>query len=252
MKKLNRICPTCGILIIYTKNKFLWQANRRNSSCWDCRNKKLSIKKIGNKNPMYGKHFTEAAKQKQRNLRIGKKPYEMTDEIRKKIGLSGKGRAPWNKGKTGIQIPWNKGRKATESEKLKNRISQLKRMEKLKIPACIDNGATDYFSLINSHGFNFRSKVFMDIGYISDGYDENEHVWIEFDTPYHKDAYQQQKDKVRQENIIDYFENLNRPLKGFVRVKSDKNGNVLETKYMYGKFILPNINQEGNPGQNSL
>jgi hypothetical protein len=234
-KKYERICPECGSLIIYTKNKFLWQAIRRNSLCWNCRNKLLSASKMGEKNPMYGKHFSEEAKRKQSELRVGKRPYVMTDEIRKKIGLSGKGKIPWNKGLTGVQIVWNKGRKATEEERRKNRISQLKRLEKFKIPACIDIGANEFFAALNSKGFNFINKTFMNIGYVADGYDEEKHIWIEFDTPYHRDRYHQKKDIIRQENIIKYFESINNPLKSFVRVKADNNGNILETRCVYGE-----------------
>lgn len=32
-----------------------------------------------------------------------------TDEMRKKLSLAKRGRAPWNKGKTGAQVAWNKG-----------------------------------------------------------------------------------------------------------------------------------------------
>lgn len=231
-----RNCPSCMEVIFYPNKKQQWQANKRNSLCWKCRNKSISDSKKGAKNPMYGKHFSDIAKEKQRLKKVGKPPYQMTDEIRKRIGLSSIGRSPWNKGKSGMQVAWNKGRKSTENEIRRNRIAQLKRLNRLGIPACIDNGAPKYFSTINSFGYNFTSKAFMDIGYVADGYDENLHVWIEFDTPYHNDVYHKKKDKIRQENIIHYFESINTPLNAFVRVKSDKNGNVLGTECVYGSF----------------
>lgn len=40
--------------------------------------------------------------------------YNFSEEWRKKIGLGGLGRTPWNKGKKTDRAPWNKGRKFPE------------------------------------------------------------------------------------------------------------------------------------------
>jgi hypothetical protein len=60
-------------------------------------------------------------------------------------------------------------------------------------------------------------------------------VWIEYDTIYHSGITQKKKDLVRQNNIIKYFESINKPLKSFIRFQCNKDGNVFETKYVYGE-----------------
>lgn len=69
-------------------------------------------KNIGEENHMYGKKHTEEAKQRQREAR--------------------KGKEPWNKGKIGLQVAWNKGKTTPEETKQKQSVSQKKRwaMEK--------------------------------------------------------------------------------------------------------------------------
>lgn len=238
MKVYSRNCPICDDIIEYKDHKLLWQAKKRNSKCRRCLHNALSISKIGDKNPMYGKHFSEEARKKQSELRKGKKPYKMTDETRKKMSISFKGRIPWNKGKTGLQMSPNKGKTFSEEFKKKNRIAQLKRFEKLGLPSSIDKGSVEFFDLINKKGFNFKSKTFLDIGYVADGYDEKNHIWIEFDTPYHNSPYQKNKDLIRQENIIKHFRDMGKPLMSFVRVQADKDGKVLETKCVYGSSVI--------------
>jgi hypothetical protein len=74
--------------------------------------------------------------------------------------------------------------------------------------------------------YQIRKKVnqftLWNIGYDSDGYDEDKHIWIEYDSPYHDKPRQKEKDIIGQDNIISYFRNINHPLRGFLRVKYDK------------------------------
>lgn len=46
----------------------------------------------GHKNGMYGKHHSEETKRKIREANKGRKPYEMTEEIKRKMSESLKGR----------------------------------------------------------------------------------------------------------------------------------------------------------------
>lgn len=156
------------------------------------------------------------------NLSKSKVGHVVSEETRKKISNS-------CAGKTG---PWA-GKKLSLNHKKKLRISKLKKVEMLGISPKEDIGSREFFSRMNSLGFDFKPKRFWNMGYDADGYDENKHIWCEFDTPYHKSPYQQKKDLIRQQNIIKHFESSGKPLTGFVRAKADKNGNVLDTKCVY-------------------
>jgi group I intron endonuclease len=67
-------------------------------------------KGIGEDNPMYGKPGSM----------LGKK---WSDESRKKLSESCKGRVPWNKGKKGLQKAWNKGKTGIFSEEALKKMS---------------------------------------------------------------------------------------------------------------------------------
>lgn len=70
----------------------------------------------GEKNPFYGKCHTDETKEKLRKPK--------SDEVKKKMSESAKGRIPWNKGKKGVQVPWNKGKKTGPlSEETKKKLS---------------------------------------------------------------------------------------------------------------------------------
>jgi hypothetical protein len=71
-------------------------------------------------------------------------------------------------------------------------------------------------------GYKFQAKIFNDIGYIADGYDSEKHIWMEYDTVYHGLRKQKEKDLIRQNRIIQYFELIGKPLNQFVRVDMTK------------------------------
>ena len=169
---------------------------------------KYSQSKIGTKNPQYGKL----------PWNIG---VEYSDELKKKLSYSHINQ---------IHKPH------TEETKKKIRISLLKRLEEQKIPLSIDKKAPAFFDKINKRGYNFQPRRFFDIGYDADGYDEEKHIWIEYDSLYHKNITQQKKDLVRQNNIIKHFESINNPLTEFIRITENKNGD-LSCNCVYGKPI---------------
>jgi hypothetical protein len=131
----------------------------------------------------------------------------------------------------------NVGIKRSDETKQKQRSLKVKRFQKLGISSCIDEGSTEYFEKLNRQGFNFHTKIFVDVGYVADGYDEEKHIWMEYDTPYHNTSYQKKKDEIRQQNIIKYFESIGNPLKKFIRVKSNHGGSILEEKCIYESNI---------------
>lgn len=212
---MNRICPSCKNKIEYKSYKVFWKAKKHNSTCRPCFYKSL----------------------------IGHTHSELT---KRKIGESNKisliGNIPPNKGvkmskKQKILLSQtHKGIKHSEDTKRKHRINMLKRLEKYNIPPNEDIGAREFFCDWNkNHHSDFKPKRFFDIGYDADGYDEILHSWIEFDPPHHYyvDGSLKDKDIIRQNNIIEHFKNIDKPLNGFIRVKSDKSKKIIEINNVY-------------------
>lgn len=111
------------------------------------------------------------------------------------------------------------GRKMSEDFKYLKRKHQLERIEKYKITPGEDLGAKEWFINYNKNtNSNFIPTSFKEIGYRSDGYDKEKHVWIEYDTSYHKEPHQRDRDLIRQNNIIKHFKKINNPLNKFIRV----------------------------------
>lgn len=213
----NRCCNCCKRLgthhTIETKNKI--------------KNRNKKYYSIKENNWWYGKKHTEEQKRK---ISEGNRGKIRSDEIKKKFSLLRKGKKLSEETKQLLSINSPKfwlGKKLSEESKQNMRIAKLKRLEKLGIPACIDKGAPIWFEKYNAvTNSNLQPKRFLEIGYDADGYDEEKHIWMEYDTPYHNRLQQQKKDLIRQNNIIKYFESINIPLQEFIRVKDDGRGNV--------------------------
>jgi hypothetical protein len=156
----------------------------------------------GENNPFYGKHHTEDTKKKLSDLQVGPKSYKYHKPV-------------------------------SDETKSKMRNAILRRMERNGVAPCVDVGSDKFFEKVNGVGFNFKPKRFLDIGYYADGYCDKSHIWVEFDTPHHNQLYKIKADTIRQNNIIKHFEKINNPLKGFLRVQSDKIGNVIGSKCIY-------------------
>jgi hypothetical protein len=225
MNTWTKNCPKCRRIQIYSSKDGLNIAIKNNVRCKSCvkfgiglgrkftvehRNKLSEShkgKQCGSNNGMYGKHFKH-----------------MPSAIRK-ISLASKGKIISEEQRR-LQSEFMSGednpmKHLSPEQKLKRRIAFLHRKEKLGIPACIDRGAGELLNQLNSVGFNFKPKRFMEIGYEADGYDENRHIWLEYDSPYHSSQRQKSKDLIREKNIINYFETIGKPLVGFVRVNHD-------------------------------
>lgn len=219
-----RNCPKCGKEKIYNNRSNLLYAIRHNSLCAICcqdgkimsdeAKKNISKALIGNKHNL-GKIASQETLQKLSLLHKGKK---RSEETRTKIGLG------------------NKGKIVSEETKKNMRIAKLKRFEMLGIGAKEDVGAKEWIEKYNKeNNVNFHPKRFLDIGYDADGYDENLHSWIEFDTPYHKGINQKKRDLIRQQNIIKYFEEMGEPLVEFKRFLTWEN--KLETVYRGYEYV---------------
>ena len=250
-----RKCPKCDNIVHHKGVSSLEVASRsyrKKCNCVKCQNigrkcsdehrKKLSeshkgykptkeqIRKMSESNT--GKIRTEEMKIKYSKSKIGKKNPQF-------------GKPTWNKGKEWSDEMKQKlsishiGQKVNHSEdtKKKIRISILKRIDRLGIPINTDRNAPVFFKKINENGYNFQPKRFFEIGYDTDGYDEEKHIWIEYDSPYHLNVTQQKKDLVRQNNIIKYFESINKPLVGFLRAIENKDGK-LDYRCVYGNNTI--------------
>jgi hypothetical protein len=181
-----------------------------------------------------GKSISEEQKIKQKEKMLGR---HLSDETRKKLSEKRKGKNNpcygrcGNKNpmfnKSGILSPtygkpsWNRGKLMSDEARKNMRIAKLKRFEKLGIQAGEDEGAKEWFEFYNKNtNSNFKPKRFLEIGYDADGYDEEKHIWVEYDTPYHLKPKQLEKDLKRQQNIIEYFKKIGNPLNKFLRVDS--------------------------------
>ncbi len=229
----NLNCPSCGLPRRFTTRQGYRYAVTKRSICNICSGKqkifstshrnKLSQSKIGNKNPMFGKigfcgrgndnpmfgkigvnHPAFGRKHSEESIqkmRIAAAKYSTSSEYRHKMSLSLMGK--------------NKGKVRSDETKLKMRVSRLKRLNELGISQKEDRGAKTFFDNTNKIGYNFKPKRFINIGYDADGYDEQRHIWCEFDTPYHNVLSQQHKDSIRQTNIINHFEKMGETSQSF-------------------------------------
>lgn len=182
-------CLYCGKESLYSSYKSFLRVKKMNKRCNKCSENKGKFL-ICSKG--FIQEHTEESKEKMRQAKLGRK---LSKEHRVKIG---------------IKI---KGIKHSDEAKQRHRIATLKRLEKLGINQTEDKGSKEWFANYNKiNNSNFQPKRFLRNGYCADGYDSEKHIWMEFDTPYHKRVGQKEKDLIRQQNIIKYFEEIGEPL----------------------------------------
>jgi hypothetical protein len=95
--------------------------------------RKLSLSKIGNKNPQFGIHRTKEEKEHLRKMNIGRK---FTDEVRLKISIANKGRKHTDEARKNMsdahkgQKAWNSGKTGVYSEETRRKIGDSQRGKK--------------------------------------------------------------------------------------------------------------------------
>jgi hypothetical protein len=113
-----------------------------------------------------------------------------------------------------------RGRKLQPEVRNKIRLKLVERYQQLGLGGGrVDAGATEFFNNLNrTQGFHVQhpNVYFKELGYFADGYDPVLHAWFEYDTPVHRRW--KEHDQKRQQEIIDYFKVIGRPLTAFYRV----------------------------------
>jgi hypothetical protein len=225
---MNRICPSCYKKQHFKSKEGFFNAVKNNRVCRSC-------SKSGNKNPSFSISPSKEWRDKISKSNTGKIRTEETKQILSNIGKSycGKKNPFYGKQhslKSKLQSSHSQkgknsywfGKQRPLETKRKMRISKLKLLKENGTPPNTDKGATEYFNKLNRKGFNIVHPFYdLKVGYIADGYDYKNHIWFEFDTPYHLRLGQKQKDMKRQKEIIEYYKKINNPLIKFVRIESE-------------------------------
>jgi len=204
IKSFIRKCPKCGKDIIYKHNQHKLRADTHNTRCFVCRKPSMieSARKVGKM--LRGRKLSVEMIKKMSLARTGK-PLSEYHKYRMSQCRIGKPhpikRCNW---------------KMSDAEREKRSERERKRAN-INGFINIDKGAPEWFEYLNSLGWQFKQNVPC-IGYWLDGYDDNRHVVIEYDTDRHRFPKQQIKDIVRQNRIITHFINIGNPLKHFARV----------------------------------
>lgn len=191
--KWSRHCPNCNVLLSYKERLYCHRSAQSNAVCNSCSNKckRQSSVEVKLKNSL---------------AHIGK---VLSRSTKRKLSVIAQQRMVNNR----------KGVPHSEHTKRLMRMRKCERLQMLGISPSIDEGATEWFSLLNADGCMYQMNVyFKDIGYFADGYDAVNHMWMEYDTPCHRTPSRRKKDNERQARIIEYFERIGNPLNQFVRV----------------------------------
>lgn len=186
-----RLCPECKCEISHPNKYYATYANKHKHLCVSC-------KTAGVRHPLYGKHMSEQSKQK------------MKDNMPSFVGANNHA---W--GTKGMFY----GRHHTSESKKLMRIIRCIGLKNKDIIPKTDKGASEWFSMMNVLGYNFKENYYCKgIGYFADGYDQEKHIWMEYDSPSHRAKRYRISDPIRQRNIIEHFISIGKPLNQFVRV----------------------------------
>lgn len=142
---------------------------------------KMAESHSGEKAPWYGKQLTEDTKKKMSQAHIN---LMSSEEHRRKLSDTAKQR--WAKPST-----------------RKNYIDSISKSKWLKVRC--DIGQLEMIEKWNRLGFEFEPNYQLhtdDVLYYIDGYDKKHNVVLEYDSDYHNQYPQQEKDAVRQQRIV--------------------------------------------------
>jgi len=205
----SKLCPKCGKIQSYQrKNAFVF-ASKMNKQCVDCGHKVVAEKlRVVNK----GKTHSVISRNKMSKFRRGM-PKSVEWKEQQAERMKGNSFGKRNAGRPFTEEHKEKLRKPKSEEARQNmRLAAIRRIERncgVVVPnhnpiAC---EAIDEYG--KKHNYNFQHAenggefYIKELGYWVDGYDVKNNVVIEYDEPYHQTLNQQEKDKRRQQQIID-------------------------------------------------
>jgi hypothetical protein len=232
--ELSRNCPKCNKIIICSSKKYKKMADKLGSVCYSCAfSGRPRSEEYRNKirQSLIGRKLTEEHKQNIKNA-----CQNVTDEMRQKMSIAGKGRPSHRKG-TKLTKEWkrkirntlfnlpleikqkivngNKLRKISDDTRLKMRLSRIKYIEKVKfhgaqmIPSFNFNACQYLDKLSNEMECNFQHALnggeyyIKSLGYWVDGYDKKKNIVVEYDEGQHN--RQKENDTRRMNEIKQYL-----------------------------------------------
>lgn len=180
--KYTKQCPECKKEISFSDIFALNRSIKNNCLCNSC-------SKSGERNPVFGL-----------KINTGKRPKWHCDNISN----------------------GSKRKQFSEEHKRKLRIRSIEQHKKngISFPA-IDSGCLEEFENLNLYnGFNIQypNIEIRDLGYFVDGYDPVLHAVFEYDTKSHLTRKYIEKDLIRQNEIMEYYKSIGKPLTSFYRI----------------------------------
>lgn len=164
---LERNCPKCSKLIIYSHYKNFWSARKNNTNCRHC-------SKLGN---------------------IGRKGQKCSNEHKLKVGLSNKGKKISEESKHKMRLVAIKRIKENKIKPYTNfnpkaceYFNKLNEEKGWNLQHALNGGETEV------------------CGYFLDAYDKEKNIVVEYDEPRHNRPSIKKKDLLRQNNIINHLQ----------------------------------------------
>jgi hypothetical protein len=185
-------CPECKRERIFKWKYLAVTSLTKNRLCKVCVHK-------GDRNYLYGKTISPEIREKMGKSKKGRK---FNDLQKKKLSSIHKKRysSLKEREKTSVSV-----KKAIHTPDIrKKHLDALHHSKWVKVRT--DKGQLELLEKWNKLGFsfepNFQLKTDLDLFYI-DGYDSKNNVILEYDSKYHKNPSQKEKDLIRQKKIID-------------------------------------------------
>jgi hypothetical protein len=197
-KVYKRNCPKCKTELFSTRKSNIVEAIRKNRLCKSCSligNKRLLGYKFSNESK---KKISNSLKNRSHHLRGKTLP-----EWHKKLWFEGKKKFNTKDGIYRDKLSKSTREALHRPEIRKKHIEALSKVNYLG--RATDIGQKSLIEKWNRLGFNFKVnyqlKTDTDLFYI-DGYDPEKNVVFEYDSKYHYNPLQKQKDLIRQQKIV--------------------------------------------------
>lgn len=170
--------------------------------------KKHSVETI-EKMKLSAKNKPPVSNETKQKLSIARQKRITTPETREKLSKAFRGRKFSEDHKLKLSIS-NLGKSRSDYTKHKLRLATIHNLQKKGIVGSVKNHnpiACQFIDKLNEErGWNLQhAKNGGEIelyGYFADGYDKDKNIIFEYDEPEHKKRYKQQRDLIRQENLL--------------------------------------------------